>query len=383
VKALVATIRATIRIAGLAAVCAALPAAAVRAQPLTRAELLQALAQRDRQIADLERRLAELERQRAAPTSGNSAAPPVTTIPAGAAPAAAGAPAATSPADEEAELAALSRTLVQRGGLVLPAWRAEFIPSFAYANRTIQGLALAPTPEGIPTVADQRLRDDQIHATAGFRLGLPWASQIELHVPYTWMRQSRTLGDGTHLVNEDSGIGDVDLALSHQLFREEGWRPDLTGAISWRFPTGEDPFRALLPSIVPGSGLHEFGARLTALKSSDPMVFFTTLSYAHDLAADEPAGRIQMGDAVGLDLGAVLAVSPVTSVTFGLSQEFRSRTQINGIGVPGTDTTAASLQLGFDRVLTPKLLLDLTLGVGLTRDAPDYSLQVSLPYRFR
>jgi hypothetical protein len=34
-------------------------------------------------------------------------------------------------------------------------------------------------------------------------------------------------------------------------------------------------------------------------------------------------------------------------------------------------------------VLTPQLLLDLTLGVGLTRDAPDYTVQVSLPYRFR
>jgi hypothetical protein len=70
-------------------------------------------------------------------------------------------------------------------------------------------------------------------------------------------------------------------------------------------------------------------------------------------------------------------------MTFGLSQEFRARTQLDGVGAPGTDTAAASLQLGFDRVLTPRLLLDVTLGVGLTRDAPDYALQISLPYRFR
>jgi hypothetical protein len=370
------------RLALTCAAAAALAAGPLRAQPLTRQEFTDALAQRDRRIADLERQLADLKSQRAS-AAAQTTAPPVTTLPATTVHGAA--PTATAPPDEEAELAALSRTLVQRGGLLLPSWRAEFIPSFAYANTEVQGLALAPTPEGIPTVADQRLRDDQIRASAAFRLGLPWASQVELQVPYAWLRQSRTLGDGTHAVNEDSGIGDVGLILSHQIFRESGWRPDLTGAVSWRFPSGEDPFRARLAAVAPGTGLHEFGARLTALKSSDPMVFFTTLSYAHDLGAHLPAtgGLFQQGDAVGLDLGAVLAVSPSTSMTFGLSQLFRERSRIDSGGLPGTDTNGASLQLGFDRVLTPKLLLDLTLGVGLTRDAPDYTFQISLPFRFR
>jgi hypothetical protein len=360
----------------LAALCAALAPGALSAQTLTRDDLAKALAARDHQIADLERRISDLERERAT-------APPIATIPAPPAAQPTAAAPATAPADEEAELAALSRTLVQHGGLVLPPWRAEFIPSFGYSLREVQGLALAPTPEGVPTVADQRLRNDQLQASAGLRLGLPWASQIEVRMPYDYLRQSRTLGDGTHAVNEGSGFGDFELTLSHEIFREKDWRPDLTGAISWRFPTGRDPFRASLAAISPGSGLHEFGARLTALKSSDPMVFFATVSYAHDLAADEPTGRVQAGDAVGLDLGAILAVSPATSMTFGLDQEFRNRSQLDGTGVPGTDTAAASLQLGFDRVLTPKLLLDLTLGVGLTRDAPDYTVQISLPYRFR
>ncbi|MDB5447834.1 MAG: hypothetical protein JWQ97_3151 [Phenylobacterium sp.] len=351
----------------------ALAGGPLRAQPLTREELVQALAARDHQIADLEQRLAALERARAAP--------PITTLPqASAAPPAVP---ATAQSDDEAELAALSRTLVQRGGLVLPPWRAEFVPSFGYVNRETQGLALAPTPEGIPTVADQRLRDDQLRASATFRLGLPWASQAEVRVPYAWLRRSRSLGDGTQAINEGSGLGDVEVTFSHQLARERGWRPDLVGAVSWRFDTGRDPFRARVAAVAPGSGTQEFGARLTALKSSDPMVFFTTLSYAHDLAAQESAGAIQFGDSIGLDLGAVLSVSPETSLTFGLSQAFRSRTQVDRIAVPGSDTAAASLLLGFDRVLTPNLLLDLSLGVGLTRDAPDYTIQLSLPFRFR
>ncbi|RAK60188.1 hypothetical protein DJ021_10435 [Phenylobacterium hankyongense] len=361
----------------LAACC--LVAAPVRAQPLARDELLEALKARDRVIAALEQRVAALEREHAAtPTAVQGSAPSPTLIPS-----AASASAKPTPVDDDAELQALSRTLVQRGGLVLPPWRAEIIPTLAYSNREVQGLALAQTPEGVPTVADQRLREDQLRASAALRLGLPWSSQLEVRVPYAGLRESRTLGDGTHAVNEASGFGDVEVALSHQFLRESGWRPDLVGGLSWRFATGRDPFSAQVSSVAAGSGVEEFGARVTAVKSSDPMVFFATLSYAHDLAAHEAGSVVQPGDAMGLSLGAVLAVNPDTSLTFGLAQDFRARTQIDGVGAPGSDTTAASLQLGLDRVLGSGALLDVTLGVGLTRDAPDYALQVSLPIRFR
>ncbi|MDB5459183.1 MAG: hypothetical protein JWO72_924, partial [Caulobacteraceae bacterium] len=342
-------------------------------------ELLEALNARDRVISALEQRVAALEHERAAtvsPAPGPAAAP---------SPATAAAPpsAQTSAGDDEAQLQALSRALVQRGGLLLPAWRAEFVPSLAYANREVQGLALAQTPEGIPTVADQRLRNDQLHATAALRVGLPWASQVEVRVPYAWQHQSRSLGDGASTVNDGSGLGDVELALSHQFLREKGWRPDLLGAFSWRAPTGRDPFDAPVAAVAAGSGTHELRARITALKTTDPLVFFGALSYARDLAANKSFGLYQPGDALGVELGSILALNPETSLTLGLSQEFRGRTQIDHTARPGTDTAAASLQLGFDRVLTSRVLLDVSLGVGLTRDAPDYVLQMSLPIRFR
>jgi hypothetical protein len=38
---------------------------------------------------------------------------------------------------------------------------------------------------------------------------------------------------------------------------------------------------------------------------------------------------------------------------------------------------------GIDQVLNARVLVDLTLGVGVTRDAPDYSFMISLPIRLR
>lgn len=344
------------------------PAAHARELPLDRDEFVKALKQRDDLIAAVQARVDRLEQERAA-----SAAP----IPV---------PPAASPSpdlgDEEA-LQALSGTLLQRGGLILPPGRVEVIPSTAYSNRIVQGLALVQTPEGIPTVADQRLREDRLTAALGVRVGLPLASQLDMSLPYNWMRTSRSISDGSAATNSASGIGDLTVALSHQFLNQQGARPSLVGGVAVRFRTGRDPLRLPVASIATGSGATEIRGRLTALTTSDPLVFFGTLSYAHELAREESFGRVRGGDALGLDLGAVLALNPETSMTFGLSQEWRRRTRVDGAALPGTDAVSSTLDIGLGRVLTPRLLLDLSLGVGLTRDAPDYIVHLSLPYRFR
>jgi hypothetical protein len=365
---------------GAAAALSCVPA---HAQQMTRAELTEALTKRDAVIAALQARVDALEQgqgqgqgKSTTPSSASAAAlaPQVSATPT--------APGQSAAADDEANVQALSETLLQRGGLVLAPWRLELIPSVAYSNRVVQGLTLVQTPEGIPTVADQRLRDDQIRGSLALRIGLPLSSQIEVQVPYNWIRRARALGDGTSAANTGSGIGDVEVALSHQFFQEKGRRPAVTGGVSWRFRTGQDPLRARVATVATGSGADEVRGRLTAIKSSDPLVFFGTLSFAHTLPTHQVFGAVQNGNAIGLQLGMVLALNPDTSMTFGVSQDFRGRTRLDGDPLPGTDTISSSLLVGIGRVLSPNLLLDVSLGVGLTRDSPDYVFQLSLPFRF-
>jgi hypothetical protein len=363
------------KIAWIAAACILAVATPARPQPLSRDELIAALKARDEVIAALAKRVDALERERAA-SQGRA---PVQA----AAAATTGAEQGTPELQDEAALQALSRTLVQKGGLVLRPWSVEIAPGFAYSHSQQQGLALVDTPEGIPSVADQRLRNDDIRAVVGMRLGLPWESQLDVQVPYVWRRQARALGNGTHAVNEGSGLGDVEVSLSHQFLHEKDWRPDLVGAVSWRFDTGRDPFRTAVPTLATGLGAPGLGVRLTAVKSSDPMVFYSTLAYSHDWSVDESFGRVSRGDGLRWDLGAILAVNPATSLVLGLSQDFRGKTQVDRQSIPGSDTLASSLQLGFDRVLFRNVLLDVSLGVGLTRDAPDYVFQISTPIRLR
>ena len=384
---------------GLAAGAALIAGAPALAQPLTRQELEAALKARDQQIAALEKRVATLEAERGAPTAsaseraqsqaptvGPASAGPVVTAsaaPGGVSGSAAGGAAANASGDE-AQLQALSRGLVERGLQLLPKWSVEVSPSVAYSHSQIQGLVLVQTPEGIATVDDQRQRDDFVEGALTARVGLPWRSQFQVIVPVDWRREDSALGDGTTVTHSGAGFGDVQLELSHQFLVEgAGWRPDLIGAVSARLPTGTDPYRTSIAAIATGLGSPQITARLTALKTLDPLVFYSTLSYSANLPYKENIGLVHTGDDIDWQLGGLLAVSPDTSLSFGLDQQFRFDTRVDGGAIPGGNGVAAVAQFGVDQVLSSRVLVDLTLGVGLTRDAPDYTFMISVPIRLR
>jgi len=354
---------------------AASSAAPALAQPLTREELETALRQRDQQIADLERRLAAVEAGRGATTAVVRTPPQPTAAASAAQP-------AVDASDDEGALQALSRGLVERGVLLLGTGKAEISPGLTYSHTQKQGLVLVDTPEGISTVSDQRQRDDGLQGQVTARLGLPWRSQLEVRVPFGWKREDSALGDGTEVIHDDTHLGDIELELSHQFLVEQGWRPDLIGAVSLRFPTGRDPFAAAAASVANGGATYQLTGRLTAVKTIDPIVLFTTLSYSSSFSRRETFGRVRPGDAIDLQLGALLAVSPETSLSVGFAQQFRGRTSVDGRSIAGSDGVAAVAQFGVDQVLSPRAALDVSLGVGVTRDAPDYALTVSLPIRF-
>jgi hypothetical protein len=370
--------------AGVFAAAAGLAAAAAGpcfGQPLTREELQTALAQRDQQIAALEKRIAALESRRGDPAPAPNEA--IQTVPTAASTPPSQVATAAGPSDDEVSLQALSRGLVQRGLQLLPAWNVEFIPGAAYSHTQNQGLVLVDTPEGISQVSDQRLRDDALETSASVRVGLPWRSQFQITAPFEWKRDDVALGDGSEVVHSGDNVGDLQLELSHQFVLERGWLPDVIGAVSLRAPTGSDPYKTPVVSVATGAGSGQVTGRLTALKTLDPLVLFSTLSYGYNFTYRESFGRVHAGNDFDWQLGGLLAVSPDTSLSFGFDQQFRGVTRDNGKAIAGSDGVAAVAQFGLDQVINSRTLLDISLGVGVTRDAPDYTIMVSLPIRLR
>lgn len=88
------------------------------------------------------------------------------------------------------------------------------------------------------------------------------------------------------------------------------------------------------------------------------------------------------GHQLGLTFGTILATSPSTSLRASFETVFGTRAEIEGRELKGPDFTAASLNLGAAIVLAPRILFDIVGTIGLTDEAADYAIKVSLPIRF-
>jgi hypothetical protein len=290
--------------------------------------------------------------------------------------------------DEEERLAraALERTLIQRGGLLLPQWTLEAEPSFSYFHSStdtisIDAFTILPFL-AIGQIVSERVHRDTFVPALTLRLGLPWDFQIETRVPYLYQSEQTIRADNEERTREGHALGDVEVAISKQLLRARGIVPDLLGSIRWKSTTGNGPFDVRSDELPTGTGFHGLQGSLTAVKSLDPLAFFGGVAYTANLPADTPAGRIDPGDTWGFNLGLALALNLETSISLALEERFTNKTTQSGVGLPGTELNVGIFRVGASYVLAPGMSLDVGVGIGLTRDAPDLQLTVALPIRF-
>lgn len=407
------------RVAGAALVLGAVPAGLVAAaDDGTQVQsLLEKLEERDATIRDLVSRVQQLEQRLDAVTAApGGAAPAPTAAPVGAGaaasalraqaetsadPAAPQQPSSTPPADgapaadsagpateSEAPAApgafavdpgaaerALERTLVSAGALLLPFGAVDVEPSFTYIRQqTTQPLLLQFEDEDEITfqLTEIDTRENELTGSLDLRFGLPWTSQFELGIPVVYKDQSEVFLN-TEESNNAFGFGDVSVGLAKELVRERGWRPDLLARVTWDAETGQEEAEIQL-----GNGFHSITASLTALKRQDPLAFVASGFYRTSFEKD----NVQPGDEFGFFIGTVLAASPDTSLSLSLQQTFSKELKLSGSSLSGSDQVSSSLIVGASSVLGAGVLLSVNAGVGLTDDAPDYFVGISLPIRF-
>jgi hypothetical protein len=189
-------------------------------------------------------------------------------------------------ADRDPQFDALNRVLVEKGGVLLPSWTFELQPELLYSYKGSNGLLIVER-DGARSVTAHDADLDRLEAAVTARLGLPWRSQAEVRVPY--LRVSEDTSDGLDGESRgQGGLGDVEISLSRQFLREDGRLPDLVGEVRWRVPTGDDPFGGD-GGPATGSGFHGLGARVTLLKTYDPVVFLGGLAYTANLEDEKGA----------------------------------------------------------------------------------------------
>jgi hypothetical protein len=291
--------------------------------------------------------------------------------------------------------------LFDKPGLLTPRGHFVLDSSVQYINSSSQRVAVAGysfIPAIVVGAIDVRdVTTETGISAASLRFGVTNRSEIELRVPYLWrhdtIRRRPLIEAATAddlFESSGSGLGDAEIAWRTQFNSPVETAPTFIGSMRVRAPTGEHAFEiprdsatSLATRLPTGSGFWGVEAGLSAIYRTDPAVFFSSVSYLWNIARDQGGqyGRIDPGDIVGFDFGMGYSVSDRLSFTLGYEHNLVLPTDAPG-SPQATRLQLGSLLFGYSLRLGEQSTLQISLGAGITAEAPDLQLSFRLPYPF-
>lgn len=249
----------------------------------------------------------------------------------------------------------------------------------------------------------RRVTRDAFYAALTTRYGLTNRLEVEAKLPYVYSSTStltRPLATpsvtDTQFDAQGNGIGDVELAARYQLNSFRGDNMVYIGSARLRLPTGRGPFDVdydpvtnLQTQLPTGSGFYGLQGGLSFLYPSDPVVFFSGINYQHNFERNvgNGFGKIRPGSVIDMNFGMGLALNEKASFSFGYQHSVVHGITQLGPAAPGkTLSPTSATQLGTARfgltyAVTPKTAVNLSLGIGVTRETPDLELTLRIPFR--
>ena len=309
--------------------------------------------------------------------------------------------------------------IFEQPGVLTPKGKGVLEPSLQYSYSSSNRVALVGytvIPAILIGVVDVReVKRNTFNATLTGRYGITNRFELEARVPYVH-RSDTTVGreflEGAAANStfdaSGTGIGDVEVTGRYQ-FNDGGLdKPYFVGSLRLKSRTGKDPFEvesstagavglrneAFQNTLPTGSGFYGIQPALTALFPSDPAVFFGTISYLHSIkrtnvvrnrddGSQDLLGTVQPGDVFGFNFGMGLGLNEKSSFSIGYDHASVGRTKLNGVSAADSvRVQLGTLLLGYSYRLSSQRSLSLSLGAGVTRDAPDVTLTVRMPVTF-
>jgi hypothetical protein len=307
-------------------------------------------------------------------------------------------------------------------GVLTPRGKLVFEPSVQYGYSSSNRVALVGytvIPALLIGLLDVReVKRNTTTAAATFRYGFDNRLELEAKIPYVYRTDStvsREIFTGTAaeraFETSGKGIGDIELGLRYQLNVGGVDTPYYIAGLRFKSRTGRSPFDVVtdcqtrcvgenvtgtgLPLDLPtGSGFYSVQPSLTWLLPSDPAIFFGSVSYTKNYKRNnlyrtvlngekEFLGSVDPGDVFGFNFGMGLALNERASFSIGYDHNSVGRTRQNGEVIPGSvRVQLGTLLLGYSYRMKNNRTLSVSVGAGLTRDTPDVTLMVRMPFSF-
>jgi hypothetical protein len=113
-------------------------------------------------------------------------------------------------------------------------------------------------------------------------------------------------------------------------------------------------------------------------------VLFTGFNYSINLSrAIAGVGEVNAGDSLEAYVGLNVALNERVSVNMSFFDSQYSATRINGRASAGTAFNSGILTLGTSLFLSPKHVILINTGIGVTKESPDFQFTVSFPTLFK
>ncbi|GAB3511360.1 transporter family protein [Pseudoxanthomonas daejeonensis] len=267
-------------------------------------------------------------------------------------------------------------------------------------------------------IAVENVESDTLNYNLAARWGVSPNLTLNLDVPYiarkTVYQKGGAGGAAASIAQEETtgnGLGDITASANYRLLAEQGSRPETVLNFGVTMPTGQEPYgipwtvlerddddfiRFAVPDEQPtGNGAWQASIGVSAVKTSDPAILFGNIGYTYSFTTsfddidNNPdtvnPGDVRLGDSFYFGGGVAFAFNERTSFSMSLSNRLSARAQTRGEGTPwnkviGSDANSAMFNLGVTYALNPNATMVGLLGIGLTPDAPDFSLGFRVPY---
>lgn len=191
-----------------------------------------------------------------------------------------------------------------------------------------------------------------------------------------------------------NSLGDIGIGARFQPFETKRGMPSLTFTGNLRLPTGKSPFKVdERQDLATGAGLTSLTAGVNVNHIVDPVALFGSLNLTYSADAKDLSQlrgsriltRVEPGMSFGFGLGFAYALSYGISTSISIQESISRSTKLifaDGSSARTKTQTSGMLNLGLGYRVSPKTTINLTAGIGLTNDSPDFTIGLSMPLSF-
>jgi len=211
-----------------------------------------------------------------------------------------------------------------------------------------------------------------------------------ISVPYVYVYDKT----GVATAKDNSDMGDITLSLNYQPFKSGGDWPTTSITMAAILPTGRSPYEINRDTDLPtGGGLYGVSLGMNMSKSIDPAMVFGAINFSYSFTRTSLSQNIngaildevKPGQSFTAAIGLAYAISYALSMNIQFQYGYYMRTDYSFTNAADASSAAYStgdLIVGIGWRVSPLTTLSLSLGIGLTKDDPDFTLLFRVPFIF-